>query len=123
MEIKSNQDKLANEVKQYPEKLKLFQQHQQEYEGIYNDALVVTESEDVGDKRTAEHHKNLLQEQFDNLVKLGSDLLSLVPHVNSADVVTDDHESFDCSKEKLRFRQVLVKLDKVMKQVEVQDRK
>ena len=51
----------------YPEKLKLFQQHQQEYEGIYNDALVVTESEDVGDKRTAEHHKNLLQEQFDKL--------------------------------------------------------
>ena len=44
LEIKSNQDKLANEVKQYPEKLKLFQQHQQEYEGIYNDALVVTES-------------------------------------------------------------------------------
>ena len=31
MEIKSNQDKLAKEVKQYPEKLKLFKQQKQDY--------------------------------------------------------------------------------------------
>ena len=85
--------------------------------------MVVAESEDVGERRTVEHHKNLLQKQFDNLVKLGSDLLSFVPHVNSADVVKDDKESFDCSKEKLKFRQVLAKLDNVMKQVEMQNRK
>ena len=87
MEINSNQDKLANEVKKYPEKLRLFKQQRQDYEAIFSDALDVAESEDVDEMRTAEHHKNFLQQQFDNLVKLGAELLSLVPHVYTADVV------------------------------------
>ena len=92
MEINSNQDKLANEVKKYPEKLRLFKQQRQDYEAIFSDALDVAESEDVDEMRTAEHHKNFLQKLFDNLIKL----------VYTADVVQARcRELFECSTEKL----------------------
>ena len=53
----------------YPEKLKLFQQHQKEYKDVKNDALAVTESEDISDSLIS--WRNLVQDCS----------LSLVPHV------------------------------------------
>ena len=74
--------------------------------------MVVTESEDVGDMRTAEHHKNLLQEQLGRLENLGLEMLTLVPHEDSAKVANDDKESFECSKEKLTFSRLRYKVGK-----------
>ena len=72
----------------------MFKQQRQDYEGVYNHAFAVVESEDAGDKRTAEHHQNLLKKEFDKLVNMGNDLLSLIPQVGSG-VDSGDKELFD----------------------------
>ena len=124
MAVTYNQAKLANEVKKkYPVKLGLFKQQKQDYKAIFRVAKVVAESEDFNEKRTAEFHKNLLQKQFQNLVQLGSEFLSLVPHVTTTAVTPYDRALVCYSEERLTVRQVLTKLEQVMNEVEEQDRK
>ena len=60
LEMKSNQDKLANEVKQYPEKLKLFKQEKQDYEAVYNDAMVV--AGDIGIEENSRASQEFISE-------------------------------------------------------------
>ena len=102
----------------------MFKQQRQNYEGVYGDAIAIVESGDTGDRRTAEHQKDCVKQEFDKLDEFGQALLSLVPHVTSG-VEPEDKELFDCSKVRLSFRQILTstKLDKVAKEVEAHDKK
>ena len=120
-ELQVSQDKLATEVRQFPEKLKLFKQQRQEFDTVYKDAVITADSEDTSVQRTTEHHKTHLEKEFDKLQSLGTDLLSLVPQVDSTVLESGDQELLDCSKEKINFRQVLAKLERVIKQLEISD--
>ena len=121
-QIKSNQEKLACEVSQFPERFKLFQQKRSDYEGVWQEALKVVESGEIGERRTADFQKTCLRQEFDKLEKMGSELLSLVPHLTSG-LEDDDKELLECSKERLNFRQTITNLEKVVKEVEALERK
>ena len=56
-EFKANQEKLTEEVSQYPNKLEMFNQMKSEYETMYNDASEVIKTEDVSEMRIASHYK------------------------------------------------------------------
>ena len=113
---------LSQEAAKYTLKLEMFKQQKQGYENIYKEALVVVDSEDFEEMRTAQHHKSFLKQEFDKLVSLGTELLAVAPQAGSA-VSETDKEMFDLSKERLTFEQVLTKLEKVIKKVELQDEK
>ena len=113
---------LSQEAAKYTLKLEMFKQQKQGYENIYKEALVVVDSEDFEEMRTAQHQKSFLKQEFDKLVSLGTELLAVAPQAGSA-VSETDKEMFDLSKERLTFGQVLTKLEKVIKKVELQDKK
>ena len=51
-QYKSNQEKLAEDVGQYPEKFRLFQQQKLVYEEVFKEANNVVETDDIGVRRT-----------------------------------------------------------------------
>ena len=82
-QYKANQDKLAFDIGKYPEKLRIFKQQKLDYEGVHQEANNVVESSDIGERRTAEFQKSCLRQKFDEMDKMGSELLSLVPHITA----------------------------------------
>ena len=120
-QIKSNQENMATEVKQFPDKVRAFKLLKADYEKIYSDALKVVESDNITERRTALYHKELLSTQFKSLSTMGEELLGMSAHVKT-DTVDVDKELFDCSKERLNYRDVTAKLEQVSKDIEQADK-
>ena len=119
-DIQFNQNRLAEEVKQYPAKLHAFKIQKSEYDSTHLAAQKVVISENDSILRTAAHYKLALQNDFEKLVALGKDLLDIVPNVSNAD--KSDLESFECSKTKLGHTDLMANLEKVSREVEFNDR-
>ena len=119
-DLKINQKKMASEVSHYPVKLQSFKEKKAEYEACLVAANNVVASDNVSIKRTAAHHKSVLETEFNILRDLGKDLAELAPNVKNAD--PSDLEMLNCSKEILGYRQVVAELERVAKEVDLNDR-
>ena len=106
--------KLLNaEIAQYPDKLKRFKACAAEYESAHAEALLVVQSKAEFVQRTASLQQEILRKEYDLLLSMGQDMLSLVSNVPGA--ISSDIESFDCSKMKLTHRKTLTLLETTIK--------
>lgn len=120
-DIQANQSKIVLEASQYPTKLRTFKSQLVEYQACFAAANAVVISDDKNILRTASFHKSTIENEFNKLKDLGQDLAGLAPHVIGC-VDQSEVELFDCSKETLGRREILSKLEKVIKEVELNDK-
>ena len=119
-DIKSNQSKIAQEASQFPVKLQLFKEKRADYEACFAAANKVIVSDNMSIQRTAAHHKSVLETEFNKMRDLGKSLAELAPNAKNVD--PSDVELFSCSKEILGYRQAVADLERVSKEVDLNDK-
>ena len=70
---------------------------------------------------TAELHKDLLTNAYEKLSKIGQELLEMAES-SSPSISSDNRELYSCSKQRLTYRPMLVKLVKIIKEHEAVSR-
>ena len=86
----------------------------------YQEALLVVQSEDSLVQRTASLQREMLVKEYQEVLLLGQDLLSLVFNVPEA--AQSDIESFQCGKIKSTHRKTLTQLEVIIKKFEFSDK-
>ena len=119
-QLSKTKEVLIAKCAQYPDKVRRFRAKIIEYESAHEEAKQVIESEDEYIQRTASMQKDMLIKEYQELIKMGQDLLEMLPNVTGTE--PGDKELFECSKEKLTYRKTLTSLEKVIKKFEVEDK-
>ena len=107
-------------MSKYPDKLRRFKSCVADYQSTIDQALLVAQSEDEFVQRTSSLLKEMLVKEYEVLLNMGQDLLSLTQNVSEA--APSDIENFGCCKIKLDHRNTLTMLESKIKKFELCDK-